>query len=424
MTISTENSSIIVSCNGSQTAFQYNFIADQASDISVSSIASTGSITPLTTGYTVSVNAAAPNQLWGVGGSVTFSVAPAAGTSLLIQRTLPLTQSTSIQNQGNIYPQVIETAMDTLEMQLQQIAGRTTQFQGIWTTATTYTVGDIVQDGMNGAGTLNYYICQVGNTSGVWATDLANGDWAISVLATVPTSNQPITLSGVVTGTGSQSIITSFSNGAVTNAALASGAVSLSKLANIGPNSVIANSSASSGTPGTVALTSNTLLGVGSSGNIAALTATSPITVGASSIGLAPSNAYQGSVTNPSATTSTTTVMAGLAGAITPRTTGNIFVTIPGQLQNVNGNVTVSVQGFYGTGTAPSNGAAQTGTAFGGVMAPIAANSGAKALTFTCIGMISALSTNVTYWLDVGFSANNSGTATLTQVSISAFEIK
>lgn len=194
------------------TTFQYGFVADSASDITVSSIATNGTITPLLSSqYTLTINPPATNQLWGVGGTVLYPLSGsplATGQSLLIQRILPYTQSTSVQNQGNYYAQVTEQALDTLEMQIQQLAARTTQFRGIWTTNTNYSNGDITQDGANGNNTKNYYICQNANLSGVWATDLAAGDWTISVVATVPTGGTTITLTGDVTASGSSPLPT------------------------------------------------------------------------------------------------------------------------------------------------------------------------------------------------------------------------
>lgn len=251
MTIATSSSQITVSCNGINTSFSFPFVGAATSDITVSSIASSGIITVLnSTQYTLALNAANPNQLWGTGGTVSFSSPPAAGTSLLIQRTVPYVQETSVQNQGNYYAQVTEQALDLLEMQIQQQVSRTTQFRGTWVTSTIYDIGDIVQDGANGANTLNYYICLIANTSGTWSTDLGNGDWGISAVANVPTTNAQITLSGAVTGTGRVAIPTT--------------------LAIQAPNSILANASATSAAPTTVSLSANNLIGVGA-GNITAI---------------------------------------------------------------------------------------------------------------------------------------------------------
>ncbi len=252
MTISNSSSQITVACTG-QSSFAFNFVAAAAADVTVSSIASNGTATILnSTQYTLVLNAPAANQLWGVGGAVSFLTPPATGTSLLIQRTVPYTQNTSVQNQGNYFAQVTEEALDLLEMQIQQQVSRTTQYRGIWLTGIGYNVGDIVQDGANGANTKNYYICLNANTSGVWTTDLGNGDWGISALANVPSTNAPIVISGAVTGSGTVAIPTTF--------------------AVQGPNSVLANASATSAAPTAISLSSNNLFGMGSTGNINAIT--------------------------------------------------------------------------------------------------------------------------------------------------------
>mgnify|MGYP000884905191 CR=1 FL=1 len=129
MTVSTTTTVITYSGNGATTVFSFPFIGVAASDISVSYTDSAGTVTVLNpTQYTLVLNPAAPGSLWGIGGSVTYPntgsppVPIAAGTFLSIQRTLPLTQTISISNQGAFYPQAVEQALDKLEMQIQQIA--------------------------------------------------------------------------------------------------------------------------------------------------------------------------------------------------------------------------------------------------------------------------------------------------------------
>lgn len=214
MTISQLASSITVAGNGSQTAFNFPQVGAAAADITVSAVGSNGQITLISpTNYTVTLNPPATNQIWGVGGVVLYPLSGSplpTGNSLIISRVLPFSQQITTQNQGNYYAQVTEQALDTLEMQIQQLASRTTQVRGTWITGTLYNAGDIVQDGVNGGNTLNYYICAVPNTSGVWATDLAAGDWTVSALAAVPTGN--LTLTGDVTGAGTSPIATTLAS--------------------------------------------------------------------------------------------------------------------------------------------------------------------------------------------------------------------
>lgn len=185
MTISTAVNKTIALGNNSDYTFAFNFIYDLSSYISVLYTDENGVATLLSPSqYTLFLNPAAVGSLWGVGGTVTYPLTGDPldnGTSLTIQRILPLTQTISISNQGSFYPTVVERELDTLCMQIQQVSARTGQERGTWTTNTIYNYGDIVQDGVNGANTQNYYICVIPNTSSTWTTDLAAGYWSLSI---------------------------------------------------------------------------------------------------------------------------------------------------------------------------------------------------------------------------------------------------
>ena len=188
MTVSVTSSAIQVAGDGSTTVFAFPFIAGAAANVQVFFIDASGSQTILTQGsqYTISLNAAATGQLWGVGGTITYNPAGTpmvAGTGLLIKRIVPLSQLISIQNQGNFFPTAVEQALDTLALEIQQVSSRTGLYRGIWATGVAYNYGDFVQDGINGANTSGYYMCVVANTSGVWATDLAAVDWVLIISA-------------------------------------------------------------------------------------------------------------------------------------------------------------------------------------------------------------------------------------------------
>ena len=185
MTISTTSSVATFLGNGVTPTFTFSFVGVAASDITVIYTTPGGVSTVLTPSqYTLFLNAPNPGQLWGVGGTVTYPTvgSPIPNGSLLqILRNLPLTQQASITNQGNMWPTVIEQALDTLCMEIQQVSARSGRILGVWTTATSYSYGDIVQDGVNGADTQNYYLCVQANTSGTWSTDLADGLWALAI---------------------------------------------------------------------------------------------------------------------------------------------------------------------------------------------------------------------------------------------------
>lgn len=226
MAVSTSSSESTFLGNGVINTFSINWILASASDVQVY-YNGPSNATPVllpTSSYNLTINPVLPNQIWGIGGSLVYplSGSPIAnGTSITVKRIVPFVQLISIENQGAFSPEVIEEMGDNLEFQIQQVSSRTTQFRGVWATNVLYNIGDIVQDGVNGANTNNYYICQIANTSSTWATDLANGDWALSVLATVPVGGN-ITLTGDVTGASSGGVLPStISTNVVTNAKLA-----------------------------------------------------------------------------------------------------------------------------------------------------------------------------------------------------------
>lgn len=122
--------------------------------------------------------------------------------------------------------------------------------------------------------------------------------------------------------------------------------------------------------------------------------------------------------TDPTGTTSLTGVMMGCAVAFTPKLTGRIRVLVSG----VGNNNTASDGGTlfiqYGTGTAPINAAAPTGTRTGNQ--PIFV-SGTNKSSFTAVGFVLGLIPGTAYWFDVELAALTGGTASLTKLQ---FEIE
>lgn len=204
LTVSTTQSSIIVAGSGNQTVFQFPFIGVSASDIEVI-FTDTSDIQTTLPSYTYSVNLNAPvtGQIWGNGGSVTYPLtgSPIAnGTTLTISRILPLTQEAEISNQGNQYPIVTEQALDTLCMEIQQVSARTGQQRGTWVSGATYNFGDVVQDGINGLNSKNYYMCAIANVSTTWTADVANGDWSLVIQSSLPSATLPLAIPNGGTG--------------------------------------------------------------------------------------------------------------------------------------------------------------------------------------------------------------------------------
>ena len=131
----------------------------------------------------------------------------------------------------------------------------------------------------------------------------------------------------------------------------------------------------------------------------------------------------QSTPANPASTTNLTGVMAGLAGSITPNLTGRIFLSISGTSANNTGNDGCVVTPRYGTGTAPSNGNALTGTVAGNTGGLTASNGANDFSAWTAQGLVTGLMTGTAYWLDVGEAASTGGTCSLTNITIIAIEL-
>jgi len=126
---------------------------------------------------------------------------------------------------------------------------------------------------------------------------------------------------------------------------------------------------------------------------------------------------------SPVGTTSTTLVMAGLAGALTTRT-GRIELCMGGYLTDNTANDGTKAQLSYGTGTAPLNGAVLTGTQVGPVQQYSAATLAAAASApYGACWIVTGLSVGTAYWFDTAFAAITGGTASLGQASMIARDI-
>lgn len=125
--------------------------------------------------------------------------------------------------------------------------------------------------------------------------------------------------------------------------------------------------------------------------------------------------------TTPTGTAQTTFKMMGLGFygcAITPVFTGNVQLTISGVLRSSVAGDGYQAQMSYGTGTAPQNAAAASGTVvgsnyYGAGLAPQA---------FTSTVTITGLSLNTAYWFDLQAEAVTAGTTTIEGATCSALE--
>lgn len=142
MTVSTQSNKIIYQGNGATTAFPFTFAVpggltqSQASgDLTVTFVDANGNSTPIAYGpgstqYQLTVNPPISPNPTSVGGTVTYNPGGnpiPIGTSLVIQRTVPSVQGTSLQNQGTLWQQAIEQALDYLTMLEQGVVGTVSQ---------------------------------------------------------------------------------------------------------------------------------------------------------------------------------------------------------------------------------------------------------------------------------------------------------
>lgn len=125
-TITTTASKVVAAGNGSTTQWNFSFVGVSTADLIVSVTNSSGvtTVLALNSQYSVTFTPQAPNSVWSVGGFVTYPLTGsplALGNTLTIQRQVPYTQTTPFQNQGQFLPQAVETALDLLTMQAQQL---------------------------------------------------------------------------------------------------------------------------------------------------------------------------------------------------------------------------------------------------------------------------------------------------------------
>lgn len=138
----------------------------------------------------------------------------------------------------------------------------------------------------------------------------------------------------------------------------------------------------------------------------------------------------QSSVASPTAPNSTANfTMQALAGSITPKTTGNILITISGTIISSAALVDqgIIVQISYGTGAAPTANAALTGTQVGAQQQwtnLVAATAAADVhVPFSVTAVVSSLVLGTAYWLDLAAKAvTTASVQSLSGVSISAIE--
>lgn len=116
MTITATSNATTFSGNGATTVFPFTFpfFLDGDLIVTLTSAAGVETAKAINTDYSVT-GAGTPS-----GGSITMAVPPASGESLTVERVVPLTQETDLQNQGPYLAETVENAFDKLTMIDQQ----------------------------------------------------------------------------------------------------------------------------------------------------------------------------------------------------------------------------------------------------------------------------------------------------------------
>ncbi len=378
MTVSTSASQATLGGNGSQTTFGFGFTVGLASNLQVILTDGSGNQTVLAPSqYAIALNPPATGQLWGVGGTVTYPLSGppiASGTTLTISRVVPLTQPTSISNQGSFYPQAVEQAIDTLCMELQQVSARTGRVRGTWAAGIAYNCGDVVVDGGNGFNTGNYYQCAIANTSTSWSGDLAAGDWSLAI------NVQAINLA-------SASASTSATAAAASAASAASSAASASGSASSASSSAASASASAAGATSAASSAAASAVSAAASATAAALaasaltgTSTTALTVG----------------TGPRTLTTQTGLQIAVGEFVAIANTPAPSNYLHGQVAAYDastGSLTINVTDTGGSGTFSAWTIAVSGSQ--GPQGP--AGSGGGALSWTTIAANSTMAANTGY---------------------------
>jgi len=131
----------------------------------------------------------------------------------------------------------------------------------------------------------------------------------------------------------------------------------------------------------------------------------------------------QANPANPTGTSSATKVHMGVGQTFTPRKTGNILCIISGTCGTVtNKATTISLR--YGTGSAPANGAAETGSSGNADITCGNASANADGKPFSLNSVISGLTIGTAIWVDFSAALSTAGgTTTFSNISISIVEI-
>lgn len=129
-------------------------------------------------------------------------------------------------------------------------------------------------------------------------------------------------------------------------------------------------------------------------------------------------------VSDPTETTSTSYVMMGLGATwkLTPNSSGACILSVNGSMSNSTAGAGGRTYATYGTGTAPANGDALTGTRFIGDSGSVSINANDPS-PFSGAHLVTGLTVGTAYWIDCAVKTDGTGTAKIADVIVSAIEL-
>ena len=127
---------------------------------------------------------------------------------------------------------------------------------------------------------------------------------------------------------------------------------------------------------------------------------------------------------NPTGITGATAaaVMLGLAGSFTPNAGGNMMLWVTGDILCGTIGSGATIQIAYGTGAAPANNAALTGTLAAKALNFVASTAAGRA-PFNMMAYIAGLTVGTAYWLDLAVQNLTGGTTTIADVTVTVLEV-
>ena len=123
-------------------------------------------------------------------------------------------------------------------------------------------------------------------------------------------------------------------------------------------------------------------------------------------------------------TTSTTYVMQGINLIVSSAKSSQAWVTVDGQLTNLNSNGQTNAVLCYGTGTPPTNGAAQTGTILTQPASFVSALGTGRATTpFSLSAVVTGITVGAPYWIDLAVSVSSGSHGNVTNINLTGHGI-